>query len=536
MAKRKKQLPQCITTQTSALAHRYPHMDNNGSTFKDFTCVSQWQQPTGLKLQQLLIITEKPSPSLQRLLQTLEHDEHVSTAIFQPLCNNNTACDVSLLDDKFKCYTPDVVLIDLDGCPQTLDTPEALGALCQRVRQLGFTVTGYRAVLLVLDCPEDGPSSEMQRLQALGGGADDLLTGHLSLEELSTRLGAHLRRHLDNQYVMVSCLPNQHALYRQVARAIGIAPQLATELALIGIHLEGFSTYKAHYGETLANKLLEQLAVVFGQLIPPQDRVFHHAEASFTVITATKRAERLAQVLSNRLPGILKKAYASADWELGFHCDTIGDTKTYRKLPLLRIGLSVCPLTPEKVQQLKQVQAPKSSETVLIAEITQLAVYASLQGSRQTAIILTDSQRLTSQEHLATVIEAQEMLPEKPMVVVFEHDATLAFLLQTTLSFQGYDVACVASVEEAVSIANRTKIALWVLDFEESPIGTPWQHQLARLRWSMSCPTLLTSHFIGAEEALKAGADAFIPKPFNLATLLTEVGYWIETMVSVALT
>ena len=145
-------------------------------------------------------------------------------------------------------------------------------------------------------------------------------------------------------------------------------------------------------------------------------------------------------------------------------------------------------------------------------------------------------QRLTSQEHLTTLAETQKQHPEKPMVVVFEPDATLAFLLQTTLSFQGYDVACVASVEEAISIANRTPVALWILDFEESNTGTPWQHQLARLRWNTSCPTLVTSHFIEAEEALKSGADAFIPKPFNLATLLAEVGYWIETMASAKLT
>jgi DNA-binding response OmpR family regulator len=536
MAKRKKQLPQCINNQPQALAYRYPQVENAKEALKDFSCISQWQRPNTLKLQQLLIITEKPSPSLQRLLQTLEGDEHVSTAIFEPYCTTVEGCDVSLLDDKFKRYTPDVVLIDLDGCPQTLHTPEALGALCQRIRHLGFTITGYRAVLLVLDCPEDGPSSEMQRLQALGGGADDLLTGHLSLEELSTRLGAHLRRHLDTQYVLVSCLPNHQALYRQVARAIGIAPQLATEVSFIGIHLEGFNIYKTHYGETLANKLLEQLAVVFGQLIPPQDRVFHHSEASFTVITTTKRAERLAQVLSNRLLTVLKKAYATADWDLGFHCDTVGDTKVYRKLPLLRVGLSVCPLTPEKIESLKRIQSPKPAEILLIAEITQLAVYASLQSNKQTAVILTDMQRLTSQEHLTTLAETQKQHPEKPMVVVFEPDATLAFLLQTTLSFQGYDVACVASVEEAISIANRTPVALWILDFEESNTGTPWQHQLARLRWNTSCPTLVTSHFIEAEEALKSGADAFIPKPFNLATLLAEVGYWIETMASAKLT
>ena len=96
MPKRKKQLPQCIPQGNSALALGAKRMDAGA-----YACVSQWKKPDSLKLQQLLVITEKPSPSLQRLLQNLARDEHVSTAIFEPTCANS-GCDVSLLDAEFQ--------------------------------------------------------------------------------------------------------------------------------------------------------------------------------------------------------------------------------------------------------------------------------------------------------------------------------------------------------------------------------------------------------------------------------------------------
>ena len=531
MIKRKKQLPQCLPQAGTTLAVKGNASTQGGA----YACVSQWKKPDSLKLQQLLIITEIPSPSLQRLLQNLAHDEHVSTAIFEPTCSAS-GCDVSLLDKEFQRYAPDVVLVDLDGCPQTLNTPEALGALCQRVRQLGMLANGYRAVLLVLDCPEDGPSNEKQRLQALSGGADDLLTGHLSMDELSTRLGAHLRRHLDNQYHAISCLPNSSALHRQVGRTIGIHKQLASPMTLLSVHLEGFATYKAHYGEALAGKLLEQCSLLFAQIVPPQDCVFHHQEATFMVLTATQRAERLAQVLATRLPAVLKKAYTAQDWDLGFHPDGVmgsgafmpvsTPTGVFRKIPLLRVGLGILPLNSQKIESLVATVGSISAEANVLQQATQLALHASLQA-KQSAVVLTEKQRLTSQDHEATMAQKAVGKPVKPLVVVFEPDAALAFLLQTTLSFQGYDVACVASVEEAVSISNQTAVALWLLDFSgETP--TPWQHKLARLRWAKACPVLMTSHFITAEEALKAGADSFIAKPFNLAPLLAETAYWLR--------
>jgi len=534
MPKRKKQLPQCIPQGNSALALGGKRMDAGA-----YACVSQWKKPDSLKLQQLLVITEKPSPSLQRLLQNLAHDEHVSTAIFEPTCSNS-GCDVSLLDAEFKRYAPDVVLVDLDGCPQTLNTPEALGALCQRVRQLGLLANGYRAVLLVLDCPEDGPSSEKQRLQALSSGADDLLTGHLSLDELSTRLGAHLRRHLDNQYHPVSCLPNCLALKRQLARTLGIHAQLASPMTLLSVHIEGFATYKTHYGEALAEKLLEQCSLLFAQIIPPQDRVFHHQDSSFIVLTATQRAERLAQVLASRLPALLKKAYTAQDWDLGFHPDGVlgsgafipvsAPTGVFRKIPLLRAGLGIFPLHEAKIDQLTRTSNTVSAEVNALQQATQLAIHASLQ-SKQGAFVLREHQQLKSEDH-ETSSENNPLLPvKKPFVVVFQPDAALAFLLQTTLSFQGFDVACVSSVEEAVSVSNQAKVSLWLLDFADNT-PTPWQHQLARIRWATACPVLMTSHFIGAEEALKAGADSFIVKPFNLAPLLAEVAYWLSNIVS----
>jgi DNA-binding response OmpR family regulator len=526
MPKRKNHLPQCIPHKGSALAL--------GKKCA-YATVSQWKKPDCLKLQQLLVITEKPSPSLQRLLQNLVDDDHVSTAIFEPTCSD-TGCDVSLLDTHFQRYAPDVVLVDLDGCPKTLDTPESLGALCQRVRQLGLLSNGYRAVLLVLDCPEDGPSSEKQRLQALSGGADDLLTGHLSMDELSTRLGAHLRRHLDNQYHPISCLPNLLALNRQVCRTIGIHADLASPMTLLSVHLEGYAVYKAHYGEALAEKLLEQFSLLFAQIIPPQDRVFHHQEASFMVLTATQRSERLAQVLATRLPALLKKAYTAVDWDLGFHPDGVMGsgsflpvstaTGVFRKIPLLRVGLGIFPLNAGKIEHLMLTGNTLSPEVNALQQATQLAMYASLQA-KQSVVILTESQRLTSSQHLQLLEEEALLKHQKPMVVVFEPDAALAFLLQTTLSFQGYDVVCVSSVEEAVSISNQVKIALWLLDFSGTT-PTPWQHQLARIRWATGCPVLMTSHFITAQEALQAGTDSFIGKPFNLAPLLAEVAYWLS--------
>ncbi|HVP79795.1 MAG TPA: response regulator [Thermodesulfobacteriota bacterium] len=115
-------------------------------------------------------------------------------------------------------------------------------------------------------------------------------------------------------------------------------------------------------------------------------------------------------------------------------------------------------------------------------------------------------------------------MPDKILVV--DDEQTIRELLAELLSIEGYEVLLASNGREAIQLAALKTPRLVILDAnmpEMNGIETAWelrsQHQTC---W---VPIIMVTAFAETRtEALHAGVDDFVTKPFKVAELLARVG------------
>ena len=116
----------------------------------------------------------------------------------------------------------------------------------------------------------------------------------------------------------------------------------------------------------------------------------------------------------------------------------------------------------------------------------------------------------------------------RPLVLIADDDPDILELVSLTLERDGYEVALARNGEEALRIASERHIHLAVLDLMMPGIdGYEVTRRLrARVRENR-LPILILSAFAEdrqAAQALAAGADAYMRKPFSPRELLAKAG------------
>ena len=100
-------------------------------------------------------------------------------------------------------------------------------------------------------------------------------------------------------------------------------------------------------------------------------------------------------------------------------------------------------------------------------------------------------------------------------ILSVDHNEDTCLMLSMLLTQQGYSVTTAAVSEEAISIAHREAFNLYILDLMMPEVDGA---QLCRMirRFDPQTPIIIYSGAvldINIEEALRAGASAFVAKP-----------------------
>lgn len=112
----------------------------------------------------------------------------------------------------------------------------------------------------------------------------------------------------------------------------------------------------------------------------------------------------------------------------------------------------------------------------------------------------------------------------RPLVLLAEDEPDIRTLVATLLERWGYEVAAVASGEEALALADERMPTLAVLDVNiPDPDGI---EVTRRLRELADVPVILLTAFAderSVAEAAAAGASGYVTKPFRAAALRKAV-------------
>jgi two-component system phosphate regulon response regulator PhoB len=116
----------------------------------------------------------------------------------------------------------------------------------------------------------------------------------------------------------------------------------------------------------------------------------------------------------------------------------------------------------------------------------------------------------------------------RPLVLIADDDPDILELVSLTLERDGYEVAQARNGEEALRIASERHVHLAVLDLMMPGIdGYEVTRRLRARARENRLPILILSAFAEdrqAAEALAAGADAYMRKPFSPRDLLAKAG------------
>ena len=116
----------------------------------------------------------------------------------------------------------------------------------------------------------------------------------------------------------------------------------------------------------------------------------------------------------------------------------------------------------------------------------------------------------------------------RPLVLIADDDPDILELVSLTLERDGYEVAQARNGQEALRIASERHVHLAVLDLMMPGIdGYEVTRRLRARARENRLPILILSAFAEdrqAAEALAAGADAYMRKPFSPRDLLAKAG------------
>lgn len=397
---------------------------------------------------------------------------------------------------------PDLIIIS-----DSID--EGLADFCKKLRVLTFNT---RPVIVAMS-----KSAELDdKLQALENGADDFLSEPINSDEFKMRIKAHLRREYEVNVNLKTMLPNKNYSMKTLKRAI--AKNVPWACLLVSV--ENFDSYKEIYTELASDRLVQTFCAIINSTLEEEDYLGHISSNEFLIITHPFRAEKIASFLAFAFDAVSPKFYSTEDAKRGY---TIlqGDERAGRRAEFVFTTIGVV------TNEFKKYTTPQQ----VMSSLTQIHRLAKKPSCSSYAI---ERPKLSASD----AVMNKEF---NNKVLVLEEDEALSFLLATTLELQGYDVEVIENAQ-AVGILLSASLcfnpisspAVIVLDAGnvDTMLGLEICKTLKSNEYFLNTKFIVTSIFHDKELVLNSGADLYLPKPYELSTLMNWVKIFVKEVNS----
>ena len=383
---------------------------------------------------------------------------------------------------------------------------------CQQIRA---TVVHPRPVLVLLQTSND----VNERISSFRYGADDVLGDPIDRNELAIRVLAHLRRRQEEFSSPLTQLPGPNLIRRMLEQCLVSDRPWAG----MSIDLNKIRVYNETYGDLAGDQLIKALGAILADIADDSDFVGHIEADDFLMVTnQVESTERKARKICQQFDKISSQFYPRGDIERGYLIST-GRGGIRRRVPLISIAIGIIYSTKKRFQSYVDVLTTSRDYRYLAKRRS-----GSCWISDQTPADLVSGQ--AGKDAKATKIASLQS--RHPRILVVEPDGAMACLLQETLSLEGYAVQVTSSADDALEMARDQQPDLVLL---ESNLADRQMDGWELCRVFKNSQELCNIWVVMATShpdqslALDAGADLYLPKPFDMPSLLSEVSYLLRS-------
>lgn len=419
----------------------------------------------------------------------IDKRKELSTKYKKSLEDDNTSVTiVNSLMEAFKYIQenePDLIII-------SDSIPESLSEFCNKIRVLTYNM---RPIIIALS-----KSSEIDdKIKVLESGADDFISEPVNIKEFQSRIKAHLRREIESNLDEITLLPNKKYSLRALKRILAQDKEWATLL----ISIENFKFYKDIYTELAADKVIQAFIAITKSALTEKDFLSQTSENEFLIITNPTTAEKIAGFLTFAFDTIAPKFYSNEDVKRGYML-LQGDETAGRRVEFVSLQIGIISSEFEKYNDEKR----------LFDKLYQIKSLAKLPSKSN---YIFDRPKITGADSISN-----ENFNNK--IVIFEEDESLELLLRTTLELQGYDVL------DNTDNLEEIKPAIMIIDSGDNMQGLKICAKIKKSNNFVNTKIIATSNFHDKTLILNSGADLYIPKPYEISTIVKWVEYFINNI------
>jgi len=366
---------------------------------------------------------------------------------------------------------------------------EKLSDFCQKIRTLTYN---SRPIIIALSKSAD----THDRIEVLESGADDFISEPVNIEEFRTRIKAHLRREIESNLDNKTLLPNLKYSHKALKRVLG------TEgLSVLFAEIQNFKEYTEIYTELAGDKLIQTFIAIVKSALDSSDFVGQYNETGFVIITNKYKAEKLATFLTFAFDTVVPKFYSQTDVKRGY-CTMKGEKYAGMRVNFVSVliggmidGFNLVPNTKLLLDKLISIKS--------MAKIPNGSNY------------VIDRAKLTATDAVVEKVYNRT-------IFVKENDSSLQYLIRTSLELQGYDV--IEDIDE--NIAEQPAIV--IIDSKDDLSELENLKTIKQNQNFVNTKFIVTTTVHNKSSILDAGADLYLPKPYEISELVRWVEYFLN--------
>lgn len=383
-----------------------------------------------------------------------------------------------------KTKEPDVIIIS-----DSID--EDLATFCSKVRVLTYNM---RPVIVATS----KSAETTDKIEVLKSGADDFISEPINNDEFKMRIVAHLRREYESYLDLKTNLPNGNYCMRALKRVL-----TEKNWGALLIKINEFDVYKSVYTELASDKLTKTFIAIMFSGLDENDFLGSINENEFLIITSSYKLEKVASFLTFAFESVKEKFYSKDDVERGYMLIQ-GNEYAGKRGDFVSISIG-------------GISSEFSNYDKVEAILKDLLYTNSLAKNPDKSSYLIQRPKISTPN---SVLKKEQ----NKKILIIEEDTSMQILLSETLKLEGYET----TLPEMIMDFNEYKPAIIILDAGSSNDETGIKLCKHLKNKKLNSKIIVTSNSHDKESILSAGADFYLPKPYEISTLLKWVNYFMK--------